>query len=125
MAVHRQLSEDDDMIWPPDDFTGEWVVEWPNGQIKFRSLYLKGKEEGDYLCYWSNGNLAQKGYNEDGICKGIWSDFMEDGTKLKETHYKDSKNFEVHWLDLDGHVEEIQFFEDGVEVRKVCPNKNL
>jgi hypothetical protein len=31
MPVHRQQTEDDDMVWPPDDLTGEWVVE--NGRL--------------------------------------------------------------------------------------------
>lgn len=46
MAVHRLESDDDDPEWPPDDFTGEWIVEWPNGQVCVRSAYVQGKPEG-------------------------------------------------------------------------------
>ena len=115
MPVHRQQSDEDDMVWPPDDFTGEWVVEWPNGEVKFRSLYLKGKEEGDWFCYWSNGNVAQKGYNSDGECVGVWSDYWEDGVRFKETEYFSPGNFEVRWLTAEGQVSEIQIFRDGCE----------
>lgn len=115
MPVHRQHSDDDDMVWPPDDFTGEWVVEWPNGQVKFRSLYLKGKEEGDWFCYWSNGNVAQQGYNSDGECVGTWTDYWENGVKFKETEFYAPGNFDVRWLTPEGHVEKIQVFRDGCE----------
>jgi len=117
MPIHRQQTDDDDMTWPADDFTGEWVVQWPNGQVKFRSLYLKGKEEGDYLCYWSNGNLAQKGDSQDGECIGIWSDYFEDGTKFKETEYFSPGNYDVRWLTVDGQVREIEIVRVGQERR--------
>ena len=124
MPIHRQQTEDDDMVWPPDDFTGEWVVEWPNGRVKFRSLYLKGKEEGDHVCYWSNGNLAQKGYTQDGECVGIWSDYWEDGTKFKETEYFSPGNFDVRWLTAAGQVQEIEIVRAGQERRteKMIPD---
>ena len=117
MPIHRQQSEDDDMVWPPDDFTGEWIVEWPNGQVKFRSLYLKGKEEGDYLCYWSNGKIAQRGYNLDGECVGVWSDFWEDGTKYQETEYYSPGNFDVRRFTPDGRVEQTEVVRAGMERR--------
>lgn len=112
------------MVWPPEDFTGEWIVEWPNGQVKFRSLYLGGKEEGDYLCYWSNGNRAQQGYCSDGKCVGIWSDFREDGTKFKETEYYSPGNFDVRWLTPDGRVEKTEVVRVGTESRIETNNPN-
>jgi antitoxin component YwqK of YwqJK toxin-antitoxin module len=105
------------MVWPPEDFTGEWIVEWPNGQGKFRSLYLNGRAEGDYLCYWSNGNLAQKGYSQDGECFGIWSDYWEDGVKFKETEYFSPGNFDVRWLTPDGQIREIETYRVGQAYR--------
>jgi antitoxin component YwqK of YwqJK toxin-antitoxin module len=115
MPIHRQETDDEDMVWPPDDFSGEWVVEWPNGQIKFRSLYLDGKEEGTHLCYWSNGNLAQRGKNLAGECIGIWSDYWEDGTRYRETLYYSPGNFDVRWLTDSGQVKEIEVVRDGQE----------
>jgi antitoxin component YwqK of YwqJK toxin-antitoxin module len=115
MSTICQESEDDDTPWPEDGFTGEWIVEWPNGQIKFRSRFIDGKEEGEYLCYWANGNFAQKGTNRSGVCKGLWEDFWEDGMKFKETYYEDSKNFTERWLDQQGNVERIKTFRNGIE----------
>jgi hypothetical protein len=124
MPIHRQQTDDDEMEWPPDDFTGEWVVEWPNGQVKFRSLYLKGKEEGEWFCYWSNGNVAQQGYNSDGKCVGVWSDYGEDGVRFKETEFYSPDDFDVRWLTVDGQVREIQIFRDGCEreTKKLLPD---
>ena len=116
MPVHRQKTDDDEMVWPPDNFTGEWIVEWSNGQVKFQALYLNGKAEGDYLCYWSNGNFAQKGYCEDGKYIGIWSDYWEDGTKFKETEYFSPGNYDVRWL-KDGEIKEIEVVRVGRESR--------
>lgn len=118
MPIHRQKSDTDDMIWPPDNFSGEWIVEWPNGQIKFRSLYLEGKQEGEHLCYWTNGNLAQKGQNLADQCIGIWSDYWEDGIRFKETEYYSKNNFDVRWLTESGHVREIEVFRDGQEPQR-------
>ncbi|NOX98714.1 MAG: hypothetical protein GXP30_03115 [Verrucomicrobia bacterium] len=115
MPTFRQESEEDDVPWPDDDFTGEWIVEWPNGQIKFKSRYIDGDEEGEYRCYWANGKFAQKGVNKNGVCKGLWEDFWEDGRKFKETYYDNSDNFTVRWLDEQGNVERIQVFRNRLE----------
>ena len=115
MPTYRNESDDEDMVWPPADFSGEWVVEWPNGRMKFRSLYLDGKQEGDHLCYWSNGNLAQKGKNLDGQCIGVWSDYWEDGTRFKETDYHSPGNFDIRWLTENGQVRQIEIVRDGQE----------
>jgi antitoxin component YwqK of YwqJK toxin-antitoxin module len=115
MPTIRQESEDDDTPWPEDGFTGEWIVEWPNRQIKFSSQFIDGKEDGEYLCYWANGTIAQKGTNRSGVCKGLWEDFWEDGMKFKETYYEGAGNFTVRWLDQQGDVERIQTFRNGIE----------
>jgi hypothetical protein len=107
MTVTRQETDEDDMPWPPDDFTGEWVVEWTNGEVKFRCLYLGGKAEGKYECYWPNGTPAQLGYMEDGKAKGVWSDYWQNGVLFKETEYFGGDTFDViieqereHLMDL-------------------------
>ena len=118
MPVVRQRTDDEDMIWPPDGFTGEWVVEWPNGTVKFRSLYLGGKEEGDYRCYWSNGKPAQLGNSSDGVCVGVWTDFLEDGTRVKETHYINNRTFKVLRFDAHGAISATEYMIDHEEVSK-------
>ena len=113
MPTIRHESEADDTPWPDDGFTGEWIVEWPNGQVKVKSRFIDGKADGDYLCYWANGNFAQKGINKNGICIGLWEDFWEDGMKVKETYYEDPNNFTERWLDQQGKVERVNTFRNG------------
>lgn len=115
MPIIRHQTNDDDMAWPPDDFSGEWIVEWPNGQTKYRGLYLNGKREGACLCFWANGNLAQDGRCLDDECIGVWSDYRENGTKFKETEYYSENNFDVRWIEPDGSIREIQEWRAGKE----------
>jgi hypothetical protein len=68
----RVIDDDDaEDIWPNDGYSGIWEIYWPNGVVKFRANYVDGKEEGECLCYWDNGNLAQRGVKVRGECDGI------------------------------------------------------
>lgn len=118
MAVHRLKSEDDDPEWPPDDFTGEWIVEWPNGQICVRSVYLRGKPEGDWLCGWPNGQVAQRGRNSNGQAIGTWVDYREDGTKLKEVDYRGPRTFQTRFYWPNGALKSVTDRVDGKVVSK-------
>ena len=118
MPVHRLQSEDAYMVWPDDAFTGEWIVEWPNGRVKFRSLYLKGREEGDYLCYWPNGKLAQKGYSQDRrVRPGFGQIIWRTGRSLRRQRICLRGNYDVRWLTVDGQVREIEIVRVGQERR--------
>ena len=101
---------------PPDDYTGEWKVYWPNGTLKYKALYLKGQTEGEVLCYWDNGTIAQRGTSDLGQCVGVWEDFWEDGGKYKETDYHDSKNFECRWYAANGDLEKVEVWKGGRKV---------
>lgn len=79
MAIYRLKDELEDSPWPGENFTGEWIVEWPNGVTKFRAQYVQGKPDGDYLCFWPNGRLAQKGRMCQGESVGRWTDYHQDG----------------------------------------------
>ena len=104
-------------VYPPDDFTGLWEVCWPNENPKFRGVFRNGEPDGISTCWWENGQISQTGRSEAGECKGVWSDFDEDGEKFKETEYIDSKNFSVRWYE-DGEVRETECWVDGIEQTK-------
>ena len=104
MPIHRLKTFDQDSPWPDDRFTGEWVVEWPNGQLKFRAHYLDGKANGDYRCFSEEGRVVQEGRMCRGECVGRWVDYHHDtGSILAERVY------------LDGHCEGIErsYFDNG------------
>ena len=100
--------------YPPVDYTGEWLSEWPNGQLKFHGCYIKGVPEGDQICYWENGQIAQIGRCKDGQCIGLWKDYREDGTLMLECEYLSGGDFTKKWFDSDGIPTEATFFKDEV-----------
>ena len=107
-----------DGVWPPDGYTGDWLVYWPNGAIKLRAKYVDGKETGQYVCYWDNGLLAQVGYLVDGVSHGVWLNFWESGDKYLEERHVSPGKFDQTWFDRDGKITEVVKFEDGIEVSR-------
>ena len=104
-----------DGVYPLEDFTGIREVHRPNMHLKYRATFVDGKSQGVVTCWWDNGVVAQTGYCDVGICKGIWPDYWEDGTKFKETEYQDSDNFVVRWYDSGGNIKRIERYVDGEE----------
>lgn len=86
--VERRVDDgSSDMLCPPKGFSGVWEVYWPNGALKFRAVYRDGKEEGECLCLWENGNPCQRGLKVAGECHGVWTDYDHDGNKTLEGEY--------------------------------------
>jgi antitoxin component YwqK of YwqJK toxin-antitoxin module len=121
MRVTVREDEESDPIWPGEDYTGEWVIEWPSGALKFTGFYVNGQPHGPSRSYWENGQIAQTGENAEGQCIGLWEDFLEDGQKFKQTLYEDASSFIVKWLSKDGSVSETQVFKDRVEITADLP----
>jgi antitoxin component YwqK of YwqJK toxin-antitoxin module len=83
--------------------------------MKFRGVYVNGKEEGEHICYWENGQIAQQGHFQDGKCIGVWEDYHDDGTLQKRCLYKGSRNFDQTWFNPDGSVRDIYTFVNGIK----------
>jgi antitoxin component YwqK of YwqJK toxin-antitoxin module len=111
-----KIDHDGSGVCAPEGYTGLWEVYWPNFQRKFRANYVDGKEVGEVTCWWSNGNLSQTGYSDQGICRGVWTDYLDDGTKFKETDYADDKNFIERWFS-DDEVDRVIEFRNGIEFK--------
>jgi antitoxin component YwqK of YwqJK toxin-antitoxin module len=112
------VREDDkcDPLWPNDDYTGQWIIEWPSGALKYECYYIGGMPHGKCVSLWENGQIAQKGEYCNGSPIGTWEDFYEDGVKFKETLYEDSSNFIEKWLDSTGKIIKTTTFKNGLEV---------
>ena len=80
--------------------------------------YLRGKAEGDWLCGWPNGQVAQRGQNSNGRAIGIWVDYREDGTKLKEVEYRGPKTFQTRFYSPQGALKSVTERVDGKVVSK-------
>ena len=63
---------------------GEWVSYYDNGQLWYKGEYKDGKEEGVWVSYWDNGQLWRKGKYKNGKKKGEWVFYKEDGTLIKK-----------------------------------------
>lgn len=113
----RVIDDDDaEDIWPDDGYSGIWEIYWPNGVVKFRANYVDGKEEGECLCYWDNGNLAQRGVKVGGECDGIWTDYDYEGYKTLQGRYVNGKQ-EGLWVSFwdDGSVMKEREYVAGLE----------
>ena len=58
---------------------GEWVYYYSNGQLDFKGNYKNGKEEGEWISYFSNGQLRYKGNYKNGEREGKWVYYFSDG----------------------------------------------
>jgi antitoxin component YwqK of YwqJK toxin-antitoxin module len=107
-----------DGVYPPDNYTGEWKYHWPNLLLKYHAHFVNGKTQGEVLCYWDNGQVAQQGFSEMGICRGVWTDYNEDGSKSKETAYQDNVSFTVRFFLPSGVISGYQLWQDGVLINE-------
>ena len=115
MKSTRIVDDGDVDPYPPDDYTGEWLSEWPNGQLKFLGCYINGESEGEQICYWDNGEIAQRGKCVNGRCVGMWKDYREDGSLVLECEYHSDGDFTKQWFDSDGAPTETQIYKGGIE----------
>ena len=116
MKTERIRVEDPrEMPFPDESFTGNWVVEWPNGQMKYEGHFRCGVHEGIHRCGWENGRIAQIGAYEAGVAVGIWTDFHPSGVRYKACHYFAEGSVDVMWLDADGKVLRTEKYRNGKE----------
>ncbi|HZE72359.1 MAG TPA: hypothetical protein VE135_22845 [Pyrinomonadaceae bacterium] len=99
------IGDGEQELWPDESYSGLWEVYWPNDVIKFRANFLNGQEEGECLCFWDNGKLAQRGFRVGGHCVGIWTDYSYDGAKTLEGEIIRELPFESCFGAADTHDE--------------------
>ena len=63
---------------------GEWVDYWTNGQLYSKGNYKNGKKEGAWVFYWDNGQLMRKGNYKNGKREGAWVEYENYGTLDRE-----------------------------------------
>jgi antitoxin component YwqK of YwqJK toxin-antitoxin module len=115
--MQKHLIDDGEQeLWPDEGYSGPWEVYWPNDVIKFRANFLNGQEEGECLCFWDNGKLAQRGFRVGGHCVGIWTDYSYDGAKTLEGRYVNGEK-EGLWVSFwgDGSVMQEEEYVEGLQ----------
>ena len=57
-----------------------------------KNPYVLGKKEGEWIEYWTNGQLRSKGTYNNGKKEGLWKSYDENGIKTKYAGlYKNGK----------------------------------
>jgi antitoxin component YwqK of YwqJK toxin-antitoxin module len=88
MRVEKRIEDENgENEWPTENFSGVWEIYWRSGGLKFRGTYIEGKGEGEHVCWWENGEVAQRGLVVQGRCDGIWTDFDDEGNKTLQGRY--------------------------------------
>jgi antitoxin component YwqK of YwqJK toxin-antitoxin module len=68
---------------------GLWKEYHPNGELKLQGEYLNGKRIGDWVFYYPNKKIEQKGkYDKKGKAQGAWKWYYESGNLLREENYR-------------------------------------
>lgn len=76
---------------------------------KVSFMEIPGKFNGEYITYFENGNIKEKGNYFNGLKRGEWSEFYENGQIFKKDFYNENGK-------LSGPFE--YYFEDGQTFQK-------
>ena len=87
-----------------------------NGYVKgiVNVKIVKGKYDGPYEQFFSNGQLRTKGFYVNGIKNGLWESYHENGTLHSKGIYKNGF-WEGLWVDHyeDGSIRSKGFYQNG------------
>lgn len=67
---------------------GEWKKFDPDGSLKEKRTFDKGKKVGEYIAYWENGNRKLEYVFKDDEYEGTCREWNADGALIKEMNYK-------------------------------------
>jgi len=101
-----------------DPYTGSTYQTHPNGQLKYKSTYMKGKLDGPKEEYHENGQLLSSiFYKENKIVDGVIKYFDKNGNLKKTESYKNGlKNGLAQTYYTDGSIFTKVSYEDGYEL---------
>ena len=70
---------------------GEWLEYYTNGSLESKSNYKDGKEEGGFISYDVNGRIVYKYNYKLGKLDGEWLHYYETGELKEKRLYKSGK----------------------------------
>jgi antitoxin component YwqK of YwqJK toxin-antitoxin module len=71
------------------EFHGEQKSFYLSGDIRTKETYINGKQTGEFLEYFEDGAVKQKGiFDKNGQKDGDWVEFDQTGKKVKTQKYK-------------------------------------
>ena len=99
---------------------GPWVIFHKNGQLAEKGTYKNGWREGPWIGYYENGQLSFKGTYKDRNKHGPFAMFYENGQLFQKGTYKDYERVGP-WVGYkrDGTVDEeiTGTYENGEKVK--------
>ena len=115
---YRSFGDSCSGVYPPEEFEGLWVENWPNGQLKFRGQFKKNRRRvGQHLSFWESGALQELSYWDDGWVCGTLVRFGEDGTRECEKDYGEHGGRTRSWTErcysLDGELYSLFVWKNG------------
>ncbi len=72
----------------PDVQDGEVNYYYENGRVRYNYMAVKGKQNGFYREYHSNGNVLAEGTVKNDSATGKWTTYSKEGVKLSEIEWK-------------------------------------
>ena len=98
---------------------GSWIEYHSNGRIDFKGEYKNGKKDGSWILYYKNGQLHYKGSFKNGKREGSGDKYWDNGQLMYKGYYKNGKS-DGSWVSYkqDGTVwkEFTGTFKDGVKI---------
>ena len=98
-------------------FTGSSVSSFYNGQLREKTNYKNGKENGLYESYHENGQLKLKGNFKNGEVDGLIERYFENGQLGSRQNYTDGEKDGLQQIyKRNGKLIKSQCYQDGYEV---------
>lgn len=95
---------------------GQQISFYENGQISHSHYYNSGVQQGPWIYFWSNGNVRNLGFYVNGKLDGLVRNFDTSGNLIRISEYKNGKR---NGIDLrvysSGNVEILTHYSEGEE----------
>ncbi len=109
-------------------YTGKFISEYSNGQIKKQGNFKKGILNGNYKEYYSNGQLKTSTVYKNGIINGIYSSFYENGEPKAKLQFLNGEydGLNIIYKTMFTNYQELKFL-NGKVIEKIeyDENKNI
>lgn len=107
LVVDWRLDRDLRGVWvePPPEFTGAWIVYFPNGQKSFEIQYKNGEYDGDFISFHADGSKWLVQHYVKMVAHGPDTGYHPSGKVLYRGEYRNNKQVGTwRWFDEAGNL---------------------
>ena len=114
----NNLQKRDGFYYQPLDgkpYTGRVINVNENGDISLEGRFERGKRNGIWTTWYSNGHKEHEGYYKNGLKSDLWKSWHESGQAWKEGYYFAGKK-EGSWLywHWNGEKLAVETYRNGI-----------